>query len=268
MPLIPIHDLDDERLAVYRDLLSAKASRRSGHFVVEGRLLVERLIESRFVTHSILVDERRVGLLPKQPDDSLVLTAPASVIEKLVGFNFHRGILACGHRLPQRSLADILKNCTGPATVLVCLGIQDPTNIGSILRSAAAFGIDAVILGLQCSDPFSRRVLRVSMGATLKLSLIESVDLQDDLSRLRDEYYFERVAAVLEDAETLDQAVRSERIAILVGNEAHGLPDEITQICERRVTIPMQMGTDSLNAAVASGIMLHHFIRVASSTRS
>ena len=71
MPLIPIHDVEDERLAVYRDLLSAKASRRGGLFVAEGRLLVERLVESSFPTHSILVDERRVSLLPVQPDEPL-----------------------------------------------------------------------------------------------------------------------------------------------------------------------------------------------------
>ena len=79
---------------------------------------------------------------------------------------------------------------------------------------------------------------------------------------------FERIATVLDDAETLEGAQRANRIAILIGNEAHGLPDEISRACERRVTIPMQRGTDSLNAAVASGIMLHHFLRVAPRTRS
>jgi tRNA G18 (ribose-2'-O)-methylase SpoU len=268
MPLIPIHDIEDERLAVYRNLLSAKASRRCGLFVAEGRLLVDRLVESPFPTHSILVDERRDSLLPEQPDDRLIYAAPAKLIEDIVGYNFHRGILACGHRKPQPAMSAVLQQLPPGATILVCVGIQDPTNLGSILRSATAFGINAAILGHQCSDPFSRRVLRVSMGATLKLPLIESDDLATDLNRLRNEFQFEHIAAVLEDAEVLESAQRSARIAILIGNEAHGLPDEIATSCERRVTIPMQLGTDSLNAAVASGIMLHHFTRVASSTRS
>lgn len=268
MPLIPIHDIEDERLAVYRNLLSAKASRRSGLFVAEGRLLVDRLVESSFPTHSILVDERRVSLLPEQPHDRLIYVSPAKLIEELVGFNFHRGILACGHRKPQPGMSEVVQQLPLRATILVCVGIQDPTNLGSILRSAAAFGISAAMLGHQCSDPFSRRVLRVSMGATLKLPLIESDDLVKDLNRLRSDFQFERIAAVLDDAEVLESAQRSARTAILIGNEAHGLAQEIAASCERRVTIPMQLGTDSLNAAVASGIMLHHFTRVASSTRS
>lgn len=267
MPLIPIHDVDDERLAVYRDLLSAKASRRCGLFVAEGRLLVDRLVESRFPTHSILVDERRVGRLPAQPQDRSIYVTSAKLIEEILGYNFHRGVLACGHRQPQPALCDVLRNLPSRATILVCVGIQDPTNLGSILRSAAAFGINGVILGQQCSDPFSRRVLRVSMGATLKLPLIESVDLEADLQRLRNDFQFERIATVLDDAEVLEQSPRSDRIAILIGNEAHGLPEEIAASCERRVTIPMQLGTDSLNAAVAGGIMLHHFTRAALSTR-
>jgi len=268
MPLIPIHDVDDERLAVYRDLLSAKASRRCGLFVAEGRLLVDRLVASSFPTHSILVDECRVSLLGEQPADRLIYVTSAKLIEEILGYNFHRGILACGHRRQQPALSDILQPLPSRATILACVGIQDPTNLGSMLRSAAAFGIDAVILGHQCSDPFSRRVLRVSMGATLKLPLIESDDLATDLNRLRNDFQFERIATVLEDAEVLEQARRPDRIAILIGNEAHGLPGQIAASCERRVTIPMQLGTDSLNAAVASGIMLHHFTRVASSTRS
>ncbi|MBI2477579.1 MAG: RNA methyltransferase [Planctomycetia bacterium] len=123
-------------------------------------------------------------------------------------------------------------------------------------------------LAFQCSDPFSRRVLRVSMGATLKLPLIESDDVGADLHLLRNDFQFERLATVLKDAEVLERSRRTDRIALLIGNEAHGLPDEISHACERRVTIPMQLGTDSLNAAVAAGIMLHHFTRAASSTRS
>lgn len=268
MPLIPIHDVEDERIAVYRDLLSAKASRRCGLFVAEGRLLVERLVASAFPTHSFLVDERRLSLLDGLSEERLVFVTPAKMIEEIIGFNFHRGVLACGYRQPQPTLNEVLERVPTTAAVLVCVGIQDPTNLGSILRNAAAFGVNAVLLGGQCSDPLSRRVLRVSMGATLKLPLIESNDVAVDLNRLHDEYHSERFATVLDDAEVLDETQRGDRIAILIGNEAHGLPKEIAEVCERRVTIPMQLGTDSLNAAVASGIMLHHFLRVAPRTRS
>lgn len=268
MPRIPIDNIDDERIGVYRDLLSAKASRRSGFFVAEGVLLVERLLASSFETHSVLVTENRLATLPELPEDTLVYVAPPKLIEAVVGYNFHRGMLACGVRPPLQPLDKTLAATPNQSTLVVCVGIQDPTNLGSILRSSAAFGITAIVLGNRCSDPLSRRVLRVSMGASLTLPIVEADDILNEVMRLDREFGYECVATVLQDAEVLERATRSQRTAILIGNEAHGLPDEISQACNRRVTIPMQLGTDSLNAAVATGIMLHHFTRVASSTRS
>ncbi len=268
MPLIHIQDIDDERISVYRDLLSAKASRRTGLFVVEGSFLVERLVDSSFETHSIFAAEGRVDSLPFQLEDRTVFVAPPKSVEAIVGYNFHRGVLACGYRPKARSIDEALHNLPETCTVLVCVGIQDPTNLGSILRSAAAFGISTVILGNQCSDPYSRRVVRVSMGAALKLTTVETDNIEDTLDRLHSDFDFERVATTLQDADVLEATPRAARVAILVGNEAHGLPDNIAQACEKRVTIPMQLGTDSLNAAVATGIVLHHFTRVAANTRS
>ncbi len=268
MPHIHIDDINDERISVYRDLLSAKASRRAGMFVVEGQFLVERLVASSFKTHSIFSTEHRIDSLPHLPADSTVFVASAKLIEDVVGYNFHRGVLACGVRPQSPTITELLPSLPGTCTVLVCVGIQDPTNLGSILRSAAAFGISAVLLSNQCSDPYSRRVISVSMGAALKLKIIEAEDITGVLNRLHREFGFDRVATVLQDAEDLDETARTQRVAILIGNEAHGLPDNIAQACERRVTIPMQLGTDSLNAAVATGIVLHHFTRDAPNTRS
>ncbi len=268
MAHIYIDDIDDERISVYRDLLSAKASRRTGMFVVEGSFLVERLVNSCFETHSIFVAEGRFDSLPFQLEDRTVFVASPKLVESVVGYNFHRGVLACGYRPETPTIDEALQNLPETCTVLVCVGIQDPTNLGSIFRSAAAFGISAVILGHQCSDPYSRRVVRVSMGAALKLTIVETRDIEDTLDRLHCEFDFERVATTIQDADLLDATPRAARVAILVGNEAHGLPDDIAQACEKRVTIPMQLGTDSLNAAVATGIVLHHFTRVATNTRS
>jgi tRNA G18 (ribose-2'-O)-methylase SpoU len=111
-----------------------------------------------------------------------------------------------------------------------------------------------------CADPFSRRVLRVSMGATFHLSLVYSKDLANDLATLRKRCHMTLMATVASPAGTpLEQLDRPGRLAILLGNESSGLDDQWIEMCDRRVTIPMNPHADSLNVAVATGILLYHF---------
>jgi tRNA G18 (ribose-2'-O)-methylase SpoU len=191
-----------------------------------------------------------------------IYVASRELVESTVGFNFHRGVVACGRRKAPPAIESILANLAQPRpTIVVCPDVQDPTNLGSIIRTAAAFGCAAVVLGDHCADPFSRRVLRVSMGAALQIPLVESSNLAADLSRLASAQ-FELVAAVLDPfAEPLMSFCREERVAVLLGSEGHGLSAEWQQIAHRRVTIPMQLGVDSLNVAVAAAVLLYHFFR-------
>ncbi len=116
------------------------------------------------------------------------------------------------------------------------------------------------ILGEQCCDPFWRQAIRVSMGTIFRLPLVRSTDLRRDLLRLRDEWKIELAATVLDDrAELLQNAARGPRFGLLFGNEAQGLDRKWIDLCDRQITIPMRLGTDSLNVAVAAGIFLHHF---------
>ena len=233
--------------------------------MVEGSLLVERLVASAFPVASVLVDARRTDLVPKNLNGEVPVYATVpGLVELIVGFNFHRGILACGRRQAVHTSWELLADAGRPATLVICANVQDPTNLGGILRNCAAFGVDAVVFNRQCADPFSRRVLRVSMGASLRLPLLESGDWDCSLSRCRDQLDFELVAAVLDDeAQRLEEAERPRRLGILFGNEGHGLPSELTGLCHRKVTIAMGHNTDSLNAAVATGVFLYHFTRVA-----
>jgi tRNA G18 (ribose-2'-O)-methylase SpoU len=265
MAIIRVPSIDDVRLDVYRDLPRRNLSRVSGLFIVEGRLLVERLADSNCPIESILVDERRLELVPQQLDPSTpVLVVESGFVERVIGFNFHRGVLACGRRPPMTSGIEHLPDSQQRMTVVVCNDVHDPTNLGGMLRSCAAFGVRGVVINRRCADPYSRRVLRVSMGAVFQLPLIESLDLKQDLSRMREDLGFELVAAVLDEgAEPLELAPRGARLALLFGNEGYGLGEELVQLCQRRVTVRMEWGTDSLNAAVASGVFLYHFARIA-----
>ena len=123
------------------------------------------------------------------------------------------------------------------------------------------------MLGARCADPFSRRVVRVSMGAALRLPIVESQDLVGDMELLRDSWNFELAAAVLDDAdEELPAAVRPKRLALVFGTEADEVNPTWLAACERRLTLPMRSGADSLNVATATGVFLYHFTRVAATT--
>jgi TrmH family RNA methyltransferase len=130
------------------------------------------------------------------------------------------------------------------------------------MRIAAAFGAGGFMLGPQCCDPFYRQSIRVSMGAVFSLNLYQSDDLMRDLKRLQSEWDVELAATVLDDsAEPLSGAARKPRMALLFGNEAQGLSREVVAACDRRITIPMKLGTDSLNVAIAAAVCLYHFTR-------
>lgn len=263
MPVLRVSSIDDSRLRPYRDLTSTNSAQEMGLFVAEGKRLVERLMASAHRVHSVLVERQYLRLLASSIGEvTTTYVIDDGLVEELVGFNFHRGVLACGYRPQPPTLAETFVAIDGVATVVVCDAVQDPTNLGGILRNCAAFGVDTVILGPNCTDVLSRRVLRVSMGAALQLQFVQSNDLGEDLTRLRDAWQFEVVASVLDkDASVLDTATRSERLALLVGNEAHGINPELARLANRRVTLPMYGGTSSLNVAVASGIFLYHFTR-------
>ncbi len=261
MPRIAIESLDDPRVRMYRHLKASNLLRDGRLFIAEGTKLVERLLASDFQTESVLIAERREAEWgPKVPPDVPLYVVPQEVGEQLTGFNFHVGVLACGIRQPDRLLDDTLPRDTSRLTVVVCPNCDNPENLGAIIRIGSAFGIDALLLGRGCCDPFSRRVLRVSMGSALRLPIIESPDLERDVRRLREEWKLELIATVLDDTATpLSAATRSPRAGLLFGNEADGLDDHWLSLCDRRLTIPMRLGTDSLNVAIAAGIFLHHF---------
>lgn len=261
-----IEDLTDNRLEPYRHLRTRDLTRFSQRFIAESRLVVQRLVASDYGIESVLIEERFLeGALEWLRPDVQVLVAPAPWIEELVGFHFHRGFLACGIRRTFPSAVEILKEGKDRAdwTGLMAMGIQDPENLGVILRTCAGLGIRDCILGPGTADPLSRRVLRVSMGSSLKLNLLDTDDESQVLNHCR-HLGIESVATSLQEpAIFLEQYRRKGPTLVLFGNEAHGLPDAIQAAADTRLKIEMKMGTDSFNVSVAAGITLHHICRMA-----
>jgi tRNA G18 (ribose-2'-O)-methylase SpoU len=261
MARVEIVDVFDPRLVAYRHLKDSNQTRSREQFVVEGEKLLERLLSSQFSVASVLVTELLASRVePRIPNDVPLYVAHQRLIESLVGFNFHRGILAAAYRRPWPTLQEIVQCAGDRLTFVVLPELDNPENLGAIVRIADVFGVEAILAGPRSPDALSRRVLRVSMGSSLRVPVLVSDRLEADVERLRADWAVQFAASVIgSDAEPLASAVRPPRFALVLGSEAHGIGPGWMARCDRRITIPMRPGAESLNVAVAAGIMLHHF---------
>jgi tRNA G18 (ribose-2'-O)-methylase SpoU len=269
MARIELNDLSHPALDPYRSLKHTNSTRWSGRFVVEGHRCVRRLLNSRFRTVSVLGSDRRVHLIEQDvPPGTPLYVIPEALAEQVLGFQFHAGVIACGQRERPPRWDDVLpRDPAAPALVVACPRTTDPDNLGGLIRLAAGFGATAIALNEGCADPFSRRVLRVSMGNAFHLPIVDSDHLAGDLAYLREKHGFRIAAAVLSDnAIPLSRMPRPPRLVLLLGNEADGLEQQWVELSDDRVVIPMADQTDSLNVTVAAGIMLHHFTHPLDST--
>lgn len=263
MAIEEIHSLDDPRLDVYRDLKTRNAVRDAKLFIAEGPTVVERLLRSHFEVRSVLISERKMESFgDRLPADIPIYRLPHSLAQQLVGYSFHSGVMASAVRQTQCSL-DVSRSdraaIDGRQLIIAGDRIVDPENVGTLIRIASAFGAAAVIFGPGSADPFSRRVLRVSMGNVLFLPVIETTDLTTELARLASLTY-EVCATILDpQASFLHDHQFRDRTVLVFGNEYDGISAEVLASCERRLTIPMLNGTDSLNVAVSAGIFAHAF---------
>jgi len=268
MPVVPIDNLDDPRLEPYRDLTDRHLAVVSDRFIAEGELVVRRLLQSGLRVESLLLgDQRAERVMEDVPEDLPVYRLPDESVRQIVGFKFHAGVLACAHRPPNPSLEHLMPadRDAQPRTYIVLPELCGMDNVGLIIRSAAALGADAVIVGERCCEPYYRRVARVSMGAVFDVPIRRSDDLASDLDQMAATWGVQRVATVLrDDAVALGEYQRPrdpDRVAIVLGAEFEGLDDTWLSRCDVGLTIPMSRGVDSLNVAVAAGIMMHTVIR-------
>lgn len=273
LPLVQIADIDDPRLAPFVNVRFTNTTRYSNHFIAEGRLVVERLVASDYDVQSILIEQERFPSWLERPEfehriaSTPIYSLPRSLLEKLLGFDFHRGVMACGIRRPIPDTDEI--DWSGIRQALALIGVTELENLGSLIRSAAAFGVDHVLLGPGTADPLARRSLRVSMATALKMRYFR---MSDPVALLRgwragrgwrETHGVRTIATTLEEsAISLSDIVVDERpMLLMMGNEAKGLSAAILDAATDRVTIPMQLGTDSLNVAVAGAVFLYELSR-------
>lgn len=262
MPVHPIQSLDDPLLAPYRNLKDRELARDGVRFIAEGENVVRRLLASSTPAESVLLSHRKVAALaPICPENLPVFTASDELIRQIIGFKFHSGVIACGLRPPSPALTSVIPPPPAPAIISVCQQITSSENLGSLIRISAAFGASAMLLGERCCDPWFRQSVRVSMGTIFSIPILRSADLLSDLDAVKSRG-ITRLAAVLhEDAEPLSSLAPIARVAVVFGGEAQGLDPPTIDRCDRRITIPMRLGTDSLNVAVAAAVFLYHLTR-------
>lgn len=263
MSRVPIVDLNDPRIAIYRSLKATNLTRRSGQFVVEGEKLVGRLLASRFRAVSVLVTDRHEPRLRAPiPDEIPTYVVPHELVDSIVGFPFHRGVLACAETRAWPPLTEIVERAGPGLTLVICPRLSNPENLGAIARICDVFGVDAIIAGPSCPDPFSRRVLRVSMGSILRVPVISTSRPEDLAGDLVENNQVMLVGAVADPgAVPFDRAPRPQRLGLVLGDEDQGIEPAWLERCGRIVTIPMRPGAGSLNVAVAAGILLHGLTR-------
>jgi tRNA G18 (ribose-2'-O)-methylase SpoU len=263
VPAILLHDIDDARLEPFSHIGDHRWLADHGLFVIEGRLVVSRLLASPHRVRAVLVTasahEALGPALAGTVAPPSVYVVPKAWMERLTGFNLHRGCLAIADRPAPRTLDDLLR--TNQRRLLVLERIANPDNIGGLFRNAFALGADGILLDPDCSDPLYRKAIRVSCGASLILPFVVAADWPAVLGNLRDAGMAVLALTPAYDAAPIDEfSAKTDaraRLALLLGSEGEGLSPHALAMADARVRIPISGETDSLNVAVAAGIALH-----------
>ena len=264
--VLEITSLEEPALDVYARLteaqLRARQNPEKGLLIAEGTTVIRHALDAGLEPVSFLMERQHIlgkaRPLIDEAGDTPVYTADSEILARLTGFALTRGVLCAMRRPAPRDAEEIL---AGAKRVCVMENVADPTNVGAIFRSAAALGVDAVLLSPACCDPLNRRSIRVSMGTVFQIPWARIGQEADDWPRkglaLLGALGF-RTAAMALDPRALrvdDARLKSaEKLAIVLGTEGDGLRAETVAACDYTVMIPMSHGVDSLNVAAASAV--------------
>ena len=264
--IIEITDFSAPALDVFARLTEAQLRIRTeaekGLFVAESTKVIGRALDAGYEPVSLLTERKHIDGQAKDLINRLgdlpVYTADSHLLENLTGYGLHRGVL-CAMKRP--SLPPVEQVCAKARRVAVLEGIVDPTNVGAIFRSAAALGMDGVLLTPTCCDPLYRRAARVSMGTVFQVPWTRIGEHHTDwpdngLAQLKQLGFTTAAMALSDQSVSIEEpALRSiEKLAVILGTEGDGLSHTTIAGCDYTVKIPMAHGVDSLNVAAASSV--------------
>ena len=266
--IVPLEDPADPRVAEYTSLtdvaLRTKVEPEQGLYLAESPNVIRRAVAAGHRPRSFLMAPRwlesmRDVLIAVGGDADgggvPVYVAPEELLEALTGFHLHRGALASMHRPELPPLAKVL---AGARRVVVLEDLVDHTNVGACVRSAAALGIDAILVTPRCADPLYRRAVRVSMGTIFQVPWTRIAPWPESISELRSLGFQVAALALSDDSKALDEFAATldddARVALVLGAEGDGLSHHTIAACDAVVRIPMTGAVDSLNVAAAGAV--------------
>ena len=265
--IIEVTDFASPQLDLFARLTEAqlrcRREQEQGIFIAESPKVIERALDAAYEPVALLMERKHITgqgseIIARCGDAVPVYTADREVLANLTGYPLTRGVL-CAMRRPPLPAVETL--CTNARRVAVLEGIVDPTNVGAAFRSAAALGIDAVLVTPTCCDPLYRRAVRVSMGTVFQVPWTRIGTTPEQwphpgLEQLRAQGFRTAAMALREDSLSLDdpRLRQADKLAIILGTEGDGLAPSTITGCDYTVRIPMAHGVDSLNVAAASAV--------------
>ncbi len=260
--IIFINNINAPELSVYAHLTEAQLKKDEGLFVAESVKVIKVALDKGLTPVSFLMEERQIDGIGKELIERCptvpVYTASREVLASLTGFELTRGVLCAMKRPECESLESVLKNAK---RVAVLERLSDAVNVGAIFRSAAALGLDAVLLFNNCSEPLNRRTVRVSMGSVFLVpwAFFEKENFptpKTAVEFLKQNGFTTAALALRNDTVSIDDPIlkNTEKLALFLGAEGDGLSGETINACDYTVKIPMHHDVDSLNVAAAAAV--------------
>ena len=264
--IVDIRDtLDRPDVAIYRTLRRPVDHLLQRIFVGEGWNVVSRLLKSSLRIRSLLVTPEwyeRVKTAPRLQDESVMIyRAPLALVEEIVGFNLHQGIMAVAEMPADPVLVDVLAAIGSTGLIVALDGLVSAENVGVVVRNCAGLGADLILAGETAGSPYLRRAVRNSMGTVFSMPVIHLPSLAACLTVLRNEHGYDILAADPLGSQTLYATDLTGKVCVVVGNEGKGLSPDVLPLCNLHVSIPMAKETDSLNVANATAVILSEALR-------
>ena len=259
---ITIKNQADSAIAAYSSL-KGKRLEKDGIFIAEGEKVVKSLVDSGCKIASCLTSNETIArykslLATIAKRGATTYVADNGLIEDIIGFRFHKGIMAVGYYPKKRTVSTSLKTLKRPLFLVALNAINDPQNVGLIARNASAFGVQALIVDNATYDPYYRKAVRVSMGAIFRLPVYYEDDLGSSLIQLKKKYDTRIIAATPgRGTSDIAKVKLSGNICFVFGNEDKGISRRVLSVADAKVRIPILKAVDSLNVASAGAICLY-----------
>ena len=237
-----------------KSLNQRKGREEAGQFLVEGEVMIREALKCGLSMGTLLADEDHADTAAALAAEAPAYVAPRGLLEAVCDTRTPQGVCAA-FDLPWPLPID-----RAPARIVALDGVQDPGNVGTIWRTADAAGFEAILLGAHCADPLSPKVQRAAMGSGFRVPFMQTEDLPGTLADLRRRGW-SVAASDLHGEDFYDRPPLGERFVLVIGSEAHGISDAVRSGATALVKLPMHGGAESLNAAVAAGIMMYEMMR-------